>query len=95
MNYLIVTLFMLYINSIDGLLFKYNFPLLNKFPNYNLVLNNNGNGGSGGNYILNSGNGGNNDDGDINFFISLIVLNIFMMNTLYKNNNIFDIINNL
>jgi len=69
-------------NIAEGLLLRYNAPLIN--PNNKISLN--GNGGSGGNYILHGGNGGNDDDGDINFFISLIFLNI------YKNNNLFDLI---
>ncbi len=85
MNFLIVSFFMISMNIAEGLLLRYNAPLIN--PNNKISLN--GNGGSGGNYILhggNGGNGGNNDDGDINFFISLIFLNI------YKNNNLFDLI---
>lgn len=82
MNFLIVSFFMISMNIAEGLLLRYNAPLIN--PNNKISLN--GNGGSGGNYILHGGNGGNDDDGDINFFISLIFLNI------YKNNNLFDLI---
>ena len=82
MNFLIVSFFIISMNIAEGLLLRYNAPLIN--PNNKISLN--GNGGGGGNYILHGGNGGNDDDGDINFFISLIFLNI------YKNNNLFDLI---
>lgn len=81
MNFLIVSFFMISMDIAEGLLLRYNAPLIN--PNNKISLY--GNGGGGGNYILHGGNGGN-DDGDINFFISLIFLNI------YKNNNLFDLI---
>lgn len=90
MNFLIVSFFMISMNITEGLLLRYNSPLINNNPNNKISLY--GNGGGGGNYILNGGNGGNDDDGDINFFISLICLNIFMMKSSYKNNNLFDLI---
>lgn len=83
MNFLLVSFFMISMDITEGLLLRYNSPLINNYPNNKISLY--GNGGGGGNYILNGGNGAN-DDGDINFFISLIFLNF------YKNNNLFDLI---
>ena len=88
---IIFSFFMISMNIAEGLLMKYNSPLVYKYPNNKLSLYGNGN-GSGGNYIFHGGNGGNDDDGEINFFISLIFLNIFMMKTSYKNNNLFDLL---
>lgn len=86
MNFLIVSFFMISMDIAEGLLLRYNAPLINPNNKISLLLHG-GNGGGGGNYILHGGgNSGNYDDGDINFFISLIFLNI------YKNNNLFDLI---
>ena len=87
MIFLLVSFFMISMDITEGLLLRYNAPLIN--PNNKISLYGNGGGsiGGGGNYILHGGgNGGNDDDGDINFLISLIFLNI------YKNNNLFDLI---
>lgn len=81
MIFLLVSFFMISMDITEGLLLRYNAPLIN--PNNKISLYGNG----GGNYILHGGgNGGNDNDGDINFLISLIFLNI------YKNNNLFDLI---
>lgn len=89
MNYLIVSIFMISMNITEGLLLRYNSPLINRFPKNKILLY--GNSG-GGNYIINGGNGGNDDDDDenLNFFISLIFLNIYIyVEKNLKNNNLF------
>lgn len=94
MNFLIVSFLMISMNIAEGLLLRYNAPLIN--PNNKISLYGNGGGsiGGGGNYILHGGNGGNDDDDEsIKFIIGSILLNIFMMKQGYK--NIFEFINNL
>ena len=77
---------------IDGFIIKCNLPLLHgKSNNKPLLLANYG-GNNGNNNIINSGGNGNNDDDDINLFISLMLLNICMIKTTYKNFNLFDLI---
>lgn len=70
MNFLILSFFMISMNIAEGLLLRYNSPLINNYPNNKISLY--GNGGGGGN-----------DDGDINLFISLIFLNIYKNNNLF------------
>lgn len=90
MIFILVSFFMISMDITEGLLLRYNAPLIN--PNNKISLY--GNGGGGGNYILHGGNGGNDDDDEsIKFIIGSILLNIFMMKQGYK--NIFEFINNL
>lgn len=94
MNFLIVSFFMISMDITEGLLLKYNAPLIN--PNNKISLYGNGNGnGGGGKYILYGGGGGGNDDDDdiIKFIVGSMLLNIFMIKQGYK--NIFEFINNL
>ena len=94
MIFLLVSFFMISMDITEGLLLRYNAPLIN--PNNKISLYGNGGGsiGGGGNYILHGGNGGNDDDDEsIKFIIGSILLNIFMMKQGYK--NIFEFINNL
>jgi|LakMenE18May11ns_1017448.scaffolds.fasta_scaffold9958310_6 hypothetical protein len=95
MIFLLVSFFMISMDITEGLLLRYNAPLIN--PNNKISLYGNGGGsiGGGGNYILHGGGNGGNDDDDesIKFIIGSILLNIFMMKQGYK--NIFEFINNL
>ncbi len=102
MNFLIVSFFMIGMDITEGLLLKYNAPLIN--PNNKISLYGNGVGiggsiggsiGCGGKYILCGGGGGGNDDDDdiIKFIVGSMLLNIFMIKQGYK--NIFEFINNL
>jgi hypothetical protein len=81
----------------DGFMFKFNpdyIPFLNnnKKPFNNFLLNSYG--GNGNNIIYSSGGGGgnNDDNNDINIFISLILLNFFMIEKTLKNNYLYDLI---
>jgi hypothetical protein len=87
-----ILLFSSFLLIADGFIFKFNLPLLNnKKPFNNFLLNSNG-GNSNGNNIIYYGGGGNNDDDDINIFISLILLNLFMIEKTLKNNYLYDLI---
>ena len=59
MNYLIVSIFMISMNITEGLLLRYNSPLINRFPKNKILLYVNS---GGGNYIINGGNGGKNGE---------------------------------
>jgi hypothetical protein len=95
MIFLLVSFFMISMDITEGLLLKYNAPLIN--PNNKISLYGNGGGsiGGGGKYILYGGGGGGNDDDDesIKIIIGSILLNIFMIKQGYK--NIFEFIYNL
>jgi hypothetical protein len=88
-------LFMSFLLIADGFMFKFNLPLLNnKKPFNNFSLNSFGGNSNGNNNIIYSGGGGgnNDDDDDINIFISLILLNFFMIEKTLKNNYLYDLI---
>jgi len=76
----------LFINIIDGFILK-PMPLINKKP----LLNSYGGYGGNNNIFYGGNGGGNDDDDDINLFYSLIILNLCMIKTTYKNNYLFDL----
>ncbi len=89
MIFLLVSFFMISMDITEGLLLKYNAPLIN--PNNKISLY--GNGGGGGKYILYGGGGNDDDDESIKIIVGSILLNIFMIKQGYK--NIFEFIYNL